>query len=58
MFNLGKKRKIVFEDMIADKINNKKLNFVVTKLSIRGRKLKISLAFITQSYLRFQKMLN
>ena len=30
-------------------INNKKLNSVVTKLFIRGRKLNISIVFITQS---------
>ena len=36
--------------MIADKLTNKKLNPVVTELFITGRKLNISLAFITQSY--------
>ena len=35
--------------MISDMINNKKLNSVVTKLFIRGRKLNISIVFITQS---------
>ena len=47
-----KKRKvlIVFDDMIADMINNKKLNPIVTELFIRGRKPNISIAFITQSY--------
>ena len=39
---------IVFDDMIADMINNKKLNSIVTELSIKGRKLDISLVFITQ----------
>ena len=50
-YNPGKKRKIliVFDDMIADMINNKKLNPVVTELFIRGRKLNISIVFITQS---------
>ena len=38
---------IVFVDMIADMINNKKLNSIVTELFIRGRKLNISLIFIT-----------
>ena len=40
-YNLGKKRKVlvVFDDMIADMINNKKHNPVVTELFIRGRKL-------------------
>ena len=36
--------------MITDMIHNKKLNSVVTELIIRGRKLNISLVFITQSY--------
>ena len=56
-YNLGKKRKvlIVFDDMIADMVNNKKLNPVVTELFIRGRKLNISIVFITQSYLKVQK---
>ena len=49
-YNPGKKRKIiiVFDDMIADMISNKKLNRVVTELLIRGRKLNISIVFITQ----------
>ena len=38
--------------MIADMINNKKLNPVVTELFIRGRKLNISIVFITQSYFK------
>ena len=39
-YNPGKKRKIiiVFDDMIADMITNKKINPVVTELFIRGRK--------------------
>ena len=41
--------------MIADMINNKKLNSVVTELFVRGRKLKISLVFITQSYFKVPK---
>ena len=36
-------------------INNKKLNSVVTELFVRGRKLKISLVFITQSYFKVPK---
>ena len=53
-YNTDKERKIliVFDDMISDMINNKKLNSVITKLFIRGRKLKISLVFITQSYFK------
>ena len=52
-YNPGKKRKIliVFDDMIADMINDKKLNPVVTELFIRGRKIGLSLVFISQSYL-------
>ena len=42
----------VFDDMIADVINNKKLNSTVTELFIRARKLNTSLAFITQSYFK------
>ena len=41
--------------MIADMVNNKKLNPIVTELFIRGRKLNISIAFITQSYFRVPK---
>ena len=56
-YNLGKERKIliVFDDMIADVINNEKLNSIVTELFIRGRKLNISIAFITQSYFKVPK---
>ena len=41
--------------MIADMIQNKKLNSIVTELFIRGRKLNISLVFITQSYFKVPK---
>ena len=55
--NPRKKRKILiaFDDMIADMINNKKLNPVVTKMFIRGRKLNISIFFIAQSYFKVPK---
>ena len=46
---------IVFHDMIADMIHNKKLNSIVIELFIRGRKLNISLVFITQSYFKVPK---
>ena len=36
-------------------INNQKLNPIVTELFIRGRKLNISIAFITQSYFKVPK---
>ena len=42
-YNTEKERK-----MIADMINNNKLNSIVTELFITGRKLNISLVFITQ----------
>ena len=35
-------------------LSNKKLNPIVTKLLIRGRKLNISLVFVTQSYFTAQ----
>ena len=56
-YNPNKENKIliVFDDMIADMINNKKLNSVVTELFIRGRKLNISLVFIMQSYFKVLK---
>ena len=38
---------IVFDDMIADMLSNKKLNPIVSELFIRGRKLNISCVVIT-----------
>ena len=49
------KRLIVFDDMIADMIHNKKRNSIVTELFIRGRKLNIPVVFITQSYFKVPK---
>ena len=56
-YNPRKNRKvlIVFDDMIADMINNKKLNLIVTELFTRGRKVNISTVFITQSYFKVPK---
>ena len=56
-YNVDKDRKILifFDDMIANMINNKKLNSLVTKLFIRGTKLNISFVFITQSYFKVPK---
>ena len=56
-YNSNKKRKllIVFGGMIADMLSTKKLNPIVTELFIRGRKLNISLVFITQSYFAVPK---
>ena len=56
-YNPDKENKIliVFDDMISDMIQNKKLSSIVTELFIRGRKLNISPAFITQSYFKVPK---
>ena len=56
-YNLDKENKIliVFDDVIANMINNKKLNSIVTELFIRVRKLNISLLFITKSYSKVSK---
>ena len=56
-YNPAKENKmlIVFDDMIADMIRNKKLNSISTKSFIRGRKLNMSLVFITQSYFKVPK---
>ena len=50
---------IVFDDMIVDMINNKKLNPVVTELFIRDRKIKIFIVHILPNHiLKYQKMLD
>ena len=56
-YNVDKDRKILiaFDDMISDIIKDKKLNSIVTELFIRGRKINISLVFITQSYFKVPK---
>ena len=56
-YNPDKENKIliVFDDMIADMSHNKKLDSIVTELFIRGRKLNISLVFITQPYFKVPK---
>ena len=41
---------IVFDDMIADMESNKNASPIVTELYLRGRKVNISLVFISQSY--------
>ena len=52
-----KKRKILiaFNYRIADTLNNKRLNPIVTELSIRDRKLNIFLVFIMQSHFAVPK---
>ena len=55
-YNPNKEHKILLVfDMIADMLTNKKLNPIATELFIRGRKLNISLVFITQSYFAVPK---
>ena len=56
-YNPKRKRKIfiVFDDMIADIMANKKFQSLIKELSIRCRKLNISLVFITQSYFSVPK---
>ena len=50
-----KKVLIVFDDMIADIMTNKKFQAIIKELFIRCRKLNISLVFITQSYFSVPK---
>ena len=56
-YNPSRERKIliVFDDMIADIMINKKFQAMIKELFIRWRKLNISLAFITQSYFSVPK---
>ena len=56
-YNPKRKRKIliVFNDMIADIMTNKKFQRIVKELFIRCRKLNISLVFIRQSYFSVPK---
>ena len=58
-YNPDKKRKIliVFDDMIADLLSNKKPNIIVTELFIRVKKLNIFLALYHNLILLFQKLL-
>ena len=59
-YNPNKKRKtlIIFDDMIANMLNNKKLNPIETELFITGRKLNESLVFITKPYFAVLKELD
>ena len=51
LYNPNRRRKIliVFDDMIADTMANKKFQSIIKELFIRCRKINISLEFITQS---------
>ena len=50
-----KKVLIVFDDMIADIMTNKRFQAIIKELFIRCRKLNILLVFIAQSYFRIQR---
>ena len=56
-YNPIRKRKklIVFDDMIADIMTNKKFQAIIKELFIRCRKLNILLIFVTQSYFSVPK---
>ena len=43
--------------MIADIESNKKLSLIATELFLRGKKLNISLVFISQSYFNVPKII-
>ena len=55
LYNPNRKRKIIFDDMIADIMTNKKFQSIIKELFIRCRKINISLVFITQSYFSVPK---
>ena len=55
MDDIWRKMLVVSDDMIIDMVSNKKPNLVVTELFIRGRKLNITLAFITEFYFSVPK---
>ena len=56
-YNSSRKRKIliVFDDMIADIMTNKKFQAIIKELFIRCRKLNTSPVLITQSYFSVTK---
>ena len=56
-YNASRKRKtlIIFDDMIADVMTNKKIQAILKELFIRCRKSNISLVFITQYYFSVPK---
>ena len=56
-YNPDKKRIVlkVFDDIIADMINSKKLNRIVIELFMRGRKINLSVIFNTQLYFKVRK---
>ena len=59
-YNPSKKHKIffLFEIMIADMLNNKKLELLITESFVKSRKIDTSIVFNTKSYSADQKMLD
>ena len=53
--NIKRKILILFDDIIADMLSNKKRNPIVTELFIRERRLNYPLVFITESYFAVPK---
>ena len=53
----AKQRKVllVFDNITADMEANKKLSSIVSELFLRGRKLNISIVFLSQSYFKVPK---
>ena len=56
-YNPSRKRRIliVFDDIIADIMTNKRFQAIIKEMFITCRKLNISLVFITQSYFNVPK---
>ena len=54
-YNPSRKVLIIFDDMIADIMSNKKFQTIIKKLFIRCRRLNVSLVFVTQSYFSVPK---
>ena len=56
-YNQSRKVKnlILFDEMIADVMKNKKFQAIIKKIFLRSRKLNISFAFIPQSYFSVPK---
>ena len=56
-YNLGKKRKvlIVFDDVIANMISNKKLNSIVRRKPLEGENLTFHLLLLCNHNLKYQK---
>ena len=59
-YNSSKKHKIfiVFEIMVVDMLNNKKLELLITELFIKSRKIDTSIAFNMESGFAVSKMID